>query len=234
MTRSVLEQVRVGSVLVPVATAQRWIRDYTNLENTTAANPYAYPAYDQYEKDRPDPNRLSDADLLAPGLLNVPIKIRSYYGLQQVRSDLEEGLANEDLDLPLAEVENPERVAAMVKPLYNVLDDPSRKPRNVKATTLSKVLHRKRPQSLVLHDIWVKACYLSTNGPVVPVKNRTWADYMTAITVAIGRDIRTQPEEFKLLAQAASSPGELTHVRLLDILAWKSKGSTPSEAAEDS
>lgn len=159
------------------------------------------------------------------------MKIRSYYDLQRIRPVLEAGLANDDLDLPLAEIEDADRVAAMVKPLYAVLDDPKRKPWNVNATTLSKVLHRKRPQCLVLHDKWVHACYVGTNGPVPRVNDRTWADYMTAVTLAIGEDIRTQPEAFKLLDAATSSPGQLTHVRLLDILAWKSKGATPSESA---
>src|ERR1700745_2443503 len=69
------------------------------------------------------------------------------------------------------------------------------------------------------------------NGPVERVKGRSWSDYMVAITLAIGHDIRTQLDAFKLREEATSSPGELTHVRLLDILAWKSKGATPSEAA---
>jgi hypothetical protein len=57
---------------------------------------------------------------------------------------------------------------------------------------------------------------------------------MEAITIAIGNDLRTQLELFSVLDQATSSPGELTHVRILDILAWKSKGTAPSEAAESS
>jgi Family of unknown function (DUF6308) len=96
------------------------------------------------------------------------------------------------------------------------------------------VLHRKRPKSLVLHDKWVNTCYVGGNGPVKRVRDRSWADYMVAITLAIGQDIRAQLELFKLLDQATSSPGELTHIRILDILAWKSKGTAPSEAAETS
>lgn len=226
------DDVRIGGVSVPLATAQRWVGEYTSVQNASAANPYAYPAYDRYERERNDPRRLRDADLLAPGLLNVPVKIRSYYDLQRIRADLEAGLANDDLGVALAEIDDPVRVAAMVKPLYRVLDDPQRRPWNVNATTLSKVLHRKRPNSLVLHDKWVNACYVGANGPVERVQNRSWADYMVEITRAIGYDIRTQREAFNLLDEATSAPGELTHVRILDILAWKSKGATPSEAAE--
>lgn len=152
--------IRVGAVSVPLATAERWVSEYTSLNNASVANPYAYPAYDRYEGERNDPRVLTDADLLAPGLLNVPVKIRSYYDLQRVRSALEDGLANDDLCVPLAEVDDPTRVAAMVKPLYAILDDPQTRPWNVSATTLSKVLQRKRPESLVLHDKWVNACYV--------------------------------------------------------------------------
>jgi hypothetical protein len=80
MTSSVRPgRIRIGGVSVPIGTALQWVTDYTNVENTTAPNPYAYPAYDHYDRERNDPRRLSDADLIAPGLLNVPVKIRSYY-----------------------------------------------------------------------------------------------------------------------------------------------------------
>ncbi len=222
-----LEKIRVGRITIPMTTAKRWVSEYTDPANTSATHPYAYPAYDKYERERNNPTRLSDADLLAPGLLNVPVKIRSYYDLQRIRTDLEAGLANPDLEAALSEIEDPARVSAMIIPLYAVLDDPKRTPWKVNATTLSKVLHRKRPKSLVLHDKWVRACYVGHEGPVPAMKKRSWADYMAAISVAIGNDIRTQHNAFQKLDEATSSPGELTHVRILDILAWKSKGSTP-------
>ena len=160
-------------------------------------------------------------------LLNVRLSVRAFYGLQGIRGILESGLANEDLQQPLAAIDNPERVAKMVKPLYGVLDDPKTKPWGVEGTTLSKVLHRKVPHSLVLHDRWVWACYVGDSGPVPRAHDRSWADYMTAVTTAIGEDIRTQPEAFSQLDAATGARGQLSHVRLLDILAWKSQGSTP-------
>jgi hypothetical protein len=220
------QRITVGNVVVPLEKARQWVRDYTDPMNAVATRPYAYPAYDMYEHCRNDPTTLSDADLLAPGLLNVPLKIRSYYGLQRIRSLLESGLANSDLEIPLAEADDTGRIAATVRPLYEVLDDPSLKPWNVNATTRSKILHRKRPQSLVLHDRWVNACYVSADGPVHLARKRSWADYMTAITVAIGNDIRNQRSAFDELAEATSAPGSLSHVRLLDIIAWTSRGAT--------
>lgn len=83
----------------------------------------------------------------------------------------------------------------------------------------------------MLHDRWVRACYVGDGGPVPRADDRSWADYMTAITAAIGHDIRTQRSAFEVLDAATSTPGALTSVRLLDILAWMSQGKTPSEAA---
>jgi len=223
-----VEKVRVGKVDISLHTALAWVRDYTDDHaNKTRSAPYAYPAYDRYEQDNNDPTRLSDADLLAPLLLNVRLSIRAFYGLQDIRPILESGLANEDLQRPLASVENRDQITAMIRPLYGVLD-PRTRPWGVDGTTLSKVLHRKAPHSLVLHDRWVRACYVGYDGPVPPAKNRSWVDYMTEITAAIGKDIRDQPAAFAQL-DAATGAGQLSYVRLLDILAWKSRGLSPTD-----
>ena len=122
------QPLRVGKVIVPLDEARGWVRRYTDPAEISSKKPYAYPAYDKYERDSNDPEKLSDADLLAPGLLNVPIKIRSYYELRRIRPQLDAALANSDLALPLAEIDDPDRIAAMVKPLYAVLDDPHGRP----------------------------------------------------------------------------------------------------------
>jgi hypothetical protein len=41
------------------------------VKNRASAEPYAFPAYDRYNAPQNDPARVSDADLLAPALLNV-------------------------------------------------------------------------------------------------------------------------------------------------------------------
>jgi len=112
----------------------------------------------------------------------------------------------------------------MVAPLYAVLDDPKTKPWGVEGTTLSKVLHRKAPRSMVLHDRWVRACYVGADGPLAPERERSWATYMTKLTVAIGRNLRSQAELFARLDASTHFPGELSPVRLLDVLAWRSRG----------
>ena len=173
--------------------------------------------------------RLTDADLLAPTLLNVPVKIRTFYGLQRVRPELEAALRHPNLGRPLAEIDDRASVQAMVEPLYSVLDGDS-PPVGALGTTLSKILHRKRPQSLVLHDQWVRACYVGDDAPVPTARTRNWAEYMALVTYAIGEDIRAQPDQFGELDAAASNPGELSAVRLLDILAWKSQGAPAGDA----
>lgn len=224
--------IRVGVVSIPLARAQGWVRQYT-AEDVKAAKPYAYPAYDRFDAEGNDPTRLTDGDLLAPGMLNVPVKIDTFYDLAAVRGQLEAALANDDLALPLADVDDTVRVEHMVKPLYAVLDDPSRRPRGAKATTLSKVLHRKRPQSVVLHDRWVQECYAGPGRTVPYDKSRSWSDYMVAITLAIQHDVKTQRDAWAALDAVTPRPGELSYIRLLDIVAWTSKGEPMSEAADD-
>ena len=220
--------ISVGHVQRPLATAIKWVRWYTDeASNPSRIKPYAFPAYDRYNARENDPTVISDADLLAPTLLNVGSSIRSYYGLQQVRERLQEALAHEDLTQRLASIEDSERIREVVKPLYAVLNDPKDRPWGLRVTTLSKILHRKRPQFLVLHDTWVKSCYFGQKKPVAWVKGRSPSDYMVAITRAIGEDIRSQEDLFQQLDKASYCPGELSHVRLIDILAWTSKGKGP-------
>jgi len=223
--------IRVGHVQIPLETAIKWVRSYTDeVKNQTSAEPYAFPAYDRYNALQDDPARISDADLLAPALLNVGLSIRSFYGLQRIRGQLEKALENKDLAKPLASIEDEGRIAALVKPLYAVLDDPKIRPWGLQVTTLSKILHRKRPQFLVLHDKWVRRCYLGAGKPVVRVKGRSPSDYMVAITRAIGQDIRDQEDLFRKLDESSNCPGEISHVRLIDILAWTSRGITTVES----
>lgn len=227
-------EVRIGRVVVPLETASTWIRDYTKAVNVVSARPYAYPAYDCYDGGTAEPDRLTDGDLLAPGLLNVPVKIRSFYGLQRVRGRLEEALRHPVLGKPLADVKDPEELRAAVRALYDVLDDSTTRPWGVRGTTLSKVFHRKRPHSVVLHDRWVRACYVGDDAPVPYAKSRSWAEYMVLITDAVREDIARQPEVFDVLEAAEGGHASLSHARLLDILAWNSKGDVPPDRPVES
>lgn len=203
-----------------MAKASQWVAAYTNVDaHRVSARPYAYPAYDNYTTVDETPVILTDADLLAPTLLNVTVKIRSYYALQDARERLQEGLRQPSLGTPLAELPN-ERIDALVGGLYSVLDDGLW---GVRATTLSKILHRKRPASVALHDTWVRACYVSDDGPVLPVRKgekRSWSEYMAAVSRAMAVDLRQGAAQFEILQRASLAQPSLTDLRLLDILAW--------------
>ena len=223
--------VRVGQFEVPIDKAMSWVSAYTDGEtNRVSPEPFAYPAYDRYNSHANDPAVLQDADLMAPGPLNVPVKIRSFYGLQSVRDELEAGLARSELANPMADLPD-ELIAELVGNLYAVLDDRGKKPWGVNATTLSKVLHRKRPASLALHDKWVQACYLGDHGPVLRVKTRSWAAYMVAVSHAIAKDLRGQPRQFEQLQTACNAQPALSDLRLLDILAWNVGQERPGDYA---
>jgi len=223
--------VTIGRFEIDMETAVRWVDRYTNAAaNVDSDKPYAYPAYDRFNAAHNEPGVLLDADLLAPGLLNVPIAVRSFYGLQRIRGHLEAVLSRDELALPIVDLAD-DQVAASIGSLYAVLDDPGTKPWGVNGTTLSKVLHRKRPSSIALHDRWVEACYLGDGGPVPRAKSRTWAEYMSSVSRAMATDLRSHVNEFLRLQQASNASPPLSDLRLLDILAWhvgQRKASSPS------
>lgn len=216
--------VRVGRVTVGLTAATDWIEQYTDPERVRSSAPYAFPAYDRFDAGSLR-SQLTDGDLLAPALLNATPSLSAFYSLQAMRHTLEERLAEvgDDRleDLP------PDRIRSIMGLIYEPLDQHRAGKRDgLNGTTYSKVLHRKRPSLLPLHDRWVRACYVATDGPVSPAKVRSWAEYMSLLSIAMAEDIRTQDDSFAVLAAAAHEP--LTRLRLLDIVAWKSQGRSHS------
>lgn len=211
--------VQIGNRAVPMDRALKWVAEYTSGDaNRVSASPYAYPAYDTYQAFDNAPDVLTDADLLAPSLLNVTIKIRSFYALQRVREPLQVALSEPQLATPLADLPD-ERIDVLIGALYSVLDAGLW---GVQATKLSKVLHRKRPVSVALHDTWVRACYVGHDGPVLPAARgeRSWSEYMAAISRAMADDLREGADQFKELQTVSGAEPALSDLRLLDILAW--------------
>lgn len=223
------DEIKVGGVVVPLNTAKDWVRDYTSTQEPGAAKPYSYPSYDHYQGGG-RANELSDGDLLAPVLLNVMGNrtIRTFTSLQAIRRSLESALVNVPVGESLESMDS-ESASPLLEALYALLDLPDRQAHypGVRGTTLSKVLHRKRPAFIPLYDKWVDRCYvgsLESGRPVQPDKNRTPASFMSEVAVAIGDDLRNQREAFARLDSATRIPGDLTHLRLLDIIAWTSRG----------
>lgn len=209
--------LRVGRVTVPLVDARRWVTAYLDRAvNLTGSRPYAFPAYDEFRAGS-SPDGLDDGELLAPGLLNVPVKIRPFYALQRIRPQLEVGLAAIPVDLRLADADEAQ-ARTLTEAIYAVLDERPR-PSGVQATLLSKVMHRKRPEFLILHDKWVRRCYVGSGAPVPQDRTRSWAEYMSAVTLAVRADLRDQAMGWRELATVASQ-GQVSTVRLLDIVCW--------------
>lgn len=166
------DTITVGKVRIGLDVAMDWVAQYTDAEaNHVSETPFAFPAYDRYDGDTDQSDKLTDADLLAPTLLNVPVKIRSFYALQTIRPRVEQALGNELPDQDLATLTDDEIVDAIALP-YSVLDDAHIW--GVQETTLSTVLHRKRPRAVMLHDQWVRDRYLDTEK-VPRVRHRSSA-----------------------------------------------------------
>jgi hypothetical protein len=217
--------LRIGGLSVPIDKAEAWVAAYTTSD-LSQETPYAYPAYDLYRGGSGLPDVLDDADLLAPVLLNVAISIRSFYALQANRPQLQKALSRGELATPLADLGD-DQVDDLIGDLFAVLDTRDALP-GIGATKLSKVLHRKRPAAIPLHDRWVRACYVGEGFPVPRAKHRSYRTYMTLLAQAMRRDLREQPDQFAALRSASGADPALTNLRLLDIVAWHA-GQRPDE-----
>ena len=190
------------------------IGSYTVFPRADIKNPYSYPFYDEYETDP----SLVDGDLLAPVLLNVRLSLTGYVSLKGVRDQLGEILQSIPPNLTL-EGATEEDLGSIVK-LYEPLD--SGLP-DVRGTTLSKVLHRKRSGFVPLYDTHVSRCYQEgENAPIPHVQRneRTWSEFMVLLARAMQRDLTTQASEWQQLTTAVAGPVPLTTLRCLDIVAW--------------
>lgn len=201
-----------------MTTARCWIGDYFDAaRNRDSPHPFA-PAYDRYRSGS-TADELNDGDLMAPALLNVRPSLAAFYGLQSIRKELEAGLAATPASVALGVAVKDDTLNDRIRSFVGVLDAGA--PRGVKLTTLTKVLHRKRPAFMPLHDQYVRACYLGSAAPY-PVrrsKARSWVDYWAEMASAMHRDLETQPTQWADLA--ASAGAYVSPLRVLDVVAWK-------------
>jgi hypothetical protein len=194
------------------------IREYTKPPGTFQVprrkDFYSWPYYDGLHTGS-SRDELNDGDLLAPALLNVNPGIHGFASLRSLRPHLEKGLRDVDdkVDLANATETDMEAVAALYHPLGN------RGLLGVSATTLSKVLHRKRPRLIPLHDRHVKAAYVPDRFP--SVKDRSWEEYMVCLMKEMRFDLKSQMAGWKkVLADAGSANPTLTPLRAMDIVVW--------------
>jgi hypothetical protein len=228
------ERLTVGGAGIGMATAIDWVSRYFDEEANRAAaakaggKPYAYPLYDRMETGS-GPDELNDGDLLAPLLLNVGPSISAMFNLHAVRPGLEAVLARipQDLTLQSAVAEGVPR--QLIEPFGQFLDDGVS---GVRGTILMKILPRKRPLFLPLYDTQVFATYCGTGDhPLRPDSKRSWAQFFPLLAEAMVRDLDSQPDRWKVLAELV--PGDVSLLRILDVVAWRLGRSESGEIAAD-
>jgi hypothetical protein len=206
-----VNELRIGGVIVDRDAALDHARRYL-----TDGSGWAYPAYDAYEAERAA-GPLTDADLLAPVLLNVNrLNIRTYEGLQRVRPVLDEHLGRipVGLDLPQASDDD----LHLLGPLFGVLDQGG--VWGARGTVLAKVLHRKRPAFIPLYDEQVRRVYQDgAQAPVPAVRGRGWRDFIVLYAAAVREDLVRESELWAEIVALAPGP-LITPLRALDIVAW--------------
>lgn len=204
--------VTVGGATIGLDEAKAWARTYLRERRQTSA----YPAYDGYPGSSGD--SVEPQDLLAVSLLNVsnnPIPV--YYGLESLLEVINERLNDPAISGDLATADD-ETLQAIVR-LFGILEATPTK--YVRLTTLSKVLHRKRPNLLPLFDDNIGYCYSECEGAPVPFEEgRSRADYRRAWLNALQKDLATQLPCWEEIAAMAPGP-KITPLRALDIIGWE-------------
>lgn len=173
--------------------------------------PYGYPHYDCFDSGT-DADTLGDADLLVPNLLNARVLLKAYAHLAERKEELEALLRRVPTsDLHLAA---PDEIREAVGPIYRLLRRPGIW--GVGGTTLSKVLHRKRPRFLPLFDTKVKALYFDRpDAPLHHARRQPWDDYMVTLTQHLASEIAEDPEAWDDISQ-----GKVSRLGALDIVVW--------------
>ncbi len=207
-----MRALTIGGVVVDRGEALAHARRYL-----TDGKGWAYPAYDAYERDRAQ-GPLTDADLLAPVLLNVSrMKIKTYEALQAKREELDEHLVRIPLDLDLADADADD--LAVLGDLFAVLDGPG--VWGARGTVLAKVLHRKRPRFVPLYDEQVRSVYQDgADAPVERRPGRTWREFVVLYAAAVQKDLRREADLWAEIAALAVDP-PISPLRALDIVAWR-------------
>ena len=204
-------QVRVGGLIVDRTAATHAARDYLS-----GRGQYGYPVYDGFDAGG-GAWRLTDGDLLAPGLLNVPVRIPAFYSLQSVRPQLEAWLGRTARDARLVDASDAD--IERLGELFSLLDDGIP---GVRGVILAKVMHRKRPSLVPLYDKFVYHCYVGPddNAPLKRDPKRSWRDFMILLARAMQADLRREAAWFQSLTELAAGPVSITPLRALDIVAW--------------
>jgi hypothetical protein len=207
--------LRIGGRTVDRDAAFSYARRYL-----TEGRGWSYPSYDGYQTAGAR-GPLTDADLLAPILLNVrQFRITAYEALQGVRPRLTEALDAIPRELKLAEASDDD--LTLLGDLFAPLSEP-RIP-GVRGTILSKVLHRKRPEFVFLFDPQVASTYqVGPDAPLPEDPNRSWREFAPLLGAEIRKDLQREQDFWRAITELAPGPA-ITELRALDIVAWWAGG----------
>ena len=184
--------------------------DYVDIRNG-----YAYPAYDRLETNGSP--ALVDGDLLAPALMGVHLDAGRFGLLREMLPALDIVAELPEVSLEEADDDHVMCVAG----LFGVLDEPRYAGRGVRGTVVSKVLHRKRPDLVPLYDSRIFEAYTAP-GVIPRSTDRSWQDFMAVLCTQMREDLQGEAAAFEQLQQTAEQAGApLTHLRILDILVWR-------------
>jgi hypothetical protein len=212
-----MTKLTIGNRRITVGDAKSWVNKYTSTPSNPK-KPFGYPSYDTYDTGGSD--LLVDGDLLAPVLLNVRLSIAAYTSLQAMAPHLDAQLGQIDTNASIID----DHPLEIIGHLYEPLDQPVR-PHGVKGTTLSKVLHRKRPGFIPLFDREIRKCFSEKHksGPArIPYdRHRTWSTYMSLLAAEIRNDLLAAPEHWEDVRSANGGDYPITLLRCFDIVAWR-------------
>lgn len=231
--------IRIGGVDIDRARARSAAAQYLAAQG----HRFGYPAYDAFDAGS-GPFRVGDGDQLTPVLLNVPVSVKTFYSLTDVRGKLDAWLKKVPPDARLIDA-GPDELGLLGE-LFAVLDDGQRRP-HLSGAVLAKVMHRKRPAFVPLYDRHVDHCYRGAPGaPITKDVKRPWRQFMPLLGQAMIHDLRREAGYLAEVVAMATNP-VITTLRALDIVAWqagRSSGPKPGlwsndvpdefEATEDS
>ncbi len=208
--------LRVGNQHVEIEQAQGWLDEHVASQLNGWAN------YDHYDSGTGD-TALGEADLMAPGLLNVGITLSRFPALKNRLPEIRKALDLVPTDVGI--VKDPQRPDLRVADDNDiraaadafVLLDTDRPP-GTRLTVYSKVLHRKRPHLLPLYDRNVRQCYCrptrSEPARIEQDKARSYQRFVELLLRAVQDDLGH--EGWSQLRR----PEGMSLLRCLDITGW--------------
>ena len=225
--------VRIGGVEVERELALESARSYLSRRDR-----FGYPAYDSFGSEG-GPWRVSDADLVAPVLLNAEMNSRTFYALEGIREHLEAGWS---MFRSMPGWSRPVRRNWPSSASCSRCWTPTICRSTPADRMLAKVMHRKRPAFIPLYDRFVDYCYRGVGERAHPEGPQAGLARLPA-AARPGHHRRPAGGSGLLREVAGLANGPvITPLRALDIVAWHAgrsqigpaiwSAATPPDAAD--